>query len=135
MYDCLTSVPFNPAVGSRLLKYVNDTIQFHSTLAYLANPPPGYQQPGVDLVAGISQLQRNIDHGTFLNEYDFEAALQRLLRAGHDDHLSLAGGILSSFAFGSPRAIASISLDGKELPKVYFTGRLLYLVYWSIFQR
>ncbi|PKY00846.1 hypothetical protein P168DRAFT_285003 [Aspergillus campestris IBT 28561] len=124
VYDCLTSVPFNPAVGSRLLKYVNDTIQFHSTLAYLANPPPGYQQPGVDLVAGISQLQRNIDEGAFANEYDFEAALHRLLRAGHDGHLSLAGGILSPFAFGSPRAIASVSLDGKELPKVYFTEDL-----------
>ncbi|PLB35849.1 uncharacterized protein BDW47DRAFT_133231 [Aspergillus candidus] len=124
VYDCLTSVPFNPAVGSRLLKYVNDTVQFHSTLAYLANPPPGYQQPGVDLVAGLSQLQRNIDEGAFVNEYDFEAALHRLLHAGHDDHLRLAGGILSPFAFGSPRAIASVSLDGKELPKVYFAEDL-----------
>ncbi|PLN77320.1 hypothetical protein BDW42DRAFT_177124 [Aspergillus taichungensis] len=124
VYDCLASVPFNAAVGSRLLKYVNDTLQFHSTLAYLASPPPGYQQPGVDLVAGLSQLQRNIDHGGYVNEYDFEVALHRLLRAGHDDHLRLAGGILSNFAFGSPRAIASVSLDGKELPKVYFTEDL-----------
>ncbi|KAL3477527.1 hypothetical protein BJX99DRAFT_257343 [Aspergillus californicus] len=124
VYECLTSVPFNPAVGSRLLKYVNDTIQFHSTLAYLANPPPGYQQPGVDLVAGLSQLQHEIDNGVFGNEYVFEAALHRLLRAGHDDHLAIAGGILSPFFFGSPLAIASVSLDGIELPKVYITDDL-----------
>ncbi|KAF7122851.1 hypothetical protein CNMCM5793_000961 [Aspergillus hiratsukae] len=124
-YNCLRSVPFHPAVASRLLKYLNDTIQFHSPLAYLANPPPTYQQPAVDLVAGISQIQSNIDNGVFQNEYAFEAALKQLLNAAHDDHLGMSGGILSAFAFGSPYDLVSVSLDGIELPKVYIAGELL----------
>ncbi|CEL06480.1 hypothetical protein ASPCAL09657 [Aspergillus calidoustus] len=121
---CLTSVPFNAAVGSRLIRYLNDTLQFYSTLAYLADPPAGYQQPAVDLVAGLVELQHTIDGGGFENEYDFENAIQRLLQAAHDDHLALVGGVLSPFAFGSPYAIASVSLDGRELPKVYVAADL-----------
>ncbi|KAL4737936.1 hypothetical protein BDV11DRAFT_206332 [Aspergillus similis] len=121
-YECLRSVPFNPAVASQLLQYVNDTIQFHSTLAYLANPPPEYQQPAVDIVAGLAQIQHGIDHGVFRNEYDFEAALSSLLNAAHDDHLSLNGGILSAFLYGSPYDIASVSRDGIELPKLYIVA-------------
>ncbi|KAL4902248.1 hypothetical protein BDW74DRAFT_181095 [Aspergillus multicolor] len=124
VHDCLISVPFNPAVGSRLVNYINDTIQFQSTLAYLKNPPLGYRQPAVDLVAGLSQLQSDINDGVFDNEYVFETAVQRLLNAAHDDHLSLSGGILSPFGFQSPYAIASVSLDGIELPKVYVTDDL-----------
>ncbi|KAF7125987.1 hypothetical protein CNMCM5793_002346 [Aspergillus hiratsukae] len=123
-YDCLTSVPFNPAVATRLVQYVNDTIQFHSTLAYLANPPPGYQQPAVDLLAGLSQIQRDIDNSVFRNEYAFEAAVKRLLNAAHDDHLSMTGGILSAFVYGAPYDIVSVSLDGIELPKVYISADL-----------
>jgi hypothetical protein len=125
VYECLISVPFNPAVASRFLQYYNDTIQFQSTLAYLASPPPSYQQPAVDLVAGLAQIQRDIDNGLFQNEYAFEAALQKLIYSAHDAHLTLMAGVLAPFMFGSPYSIASVSLDGIELPKVYIAGRLI----------
>ncbi|KAL3478326.1 hypothetical protein BJX99DRAFT_269322 [Aspergillus californicus] len=124
-YDCLRSVPFHAAVASRLIQYVNDTIQFQSTLAYLAHPPSQYQQPAVDLIAGLDQIQDDIDGGIFQNEYAFEVALQRLLNAAHDDHLMFNGGILSSFVFGAPFEIVSVSLDGIALPKVYLANELL----------
>ncbi|KAL4889444.1 hypothetical protein BDV59DRAFT_210361 [Aspergillus ambiguus] len=124
-YNCLRSVPFNPAVATRLLQYLNDTIQFHSTLAYLANPPPGYQQPAVDLVAGLARIQGGINNGMFSNEYDFETALYRLLTAAHDDHLTATGGILQTFVYGAPWDIVSVSVDGIEPPKVYVSDDLL----------
>jgi hypothetical protein len=101
---------------------VNDTIQFHSTLPYLADPPPGYQQPAVDLLAGLAQIQRDINNGMFPNEHDFETALYRLLTAAHDDHLTATGGILSTFVYGAPWDIVSVSVDGTEPPKVYISG-------------
>lgn len=119
VYDCLINVPFNPAVGSRLIKYINDTIQFQSTLAYLAHPPPAYQQPAVDLLAGLTELQRRVDQGLFANEYDFEVALNGLVSSAHDGHLNLNGGVLENFIFAAPVDIVSVSLDGLELPKVY----------------
>ncbi|PLB48692.1 hypothetical protein P170DRAFT_382985 [Aspergillus steynii IBT 23096] len=124
-YDCLKSVPFNPDVASRLIQYWNDTIQFHSTIAYLASPPPDYQQPRVDLVAGLAEIKSYIDQGLFHNQYAFEATLKLLLNAAHDDHLSMTGGILSTFTFGSPYDLVSVSLDGKQLPKVYVANELL----------
>jgi hypothetical protein len=69
VYECLTSVPFNAAVATRFLQYYNDTIQFQSTLAYLKNPPASYQQPAVDFVGGLIQLQQQINSGSFANQY------------------------------------------------------------------
>ncbi|RDW66343.1 hypothetical protein BP6252_09978 [Coleophoma cylindrospora] len=133
-YDCLTSVPFNAAVASRFLAYYNDTLQFQSTLSYLKDPPSSYQQPAVDLLDGLNQLQKAIDNGDFQNQYDFEAALQSLLYAAHDGHVDLIAGILSGFSFASPHDLVSVSLDGIELPKVYLTWDLFDSSYFTSYQ-
>ncbi|KAE8333676.1 hypothetical protein BDV39DRAFT_211807 [Aspergillus sergii] len=124
-YKCLTSLPFRADIASQLVQYLNDMIQFHSTLAYLADPPQSYQQPAVDLVAELSQLQRDIDNNVFRNEYAFEAALSHLIHAAHDDHLELVGGALSRFKYAAPYSIVSVSSDGIELPKVYISNDLI----------
>ena len=124
-YDCLTSVPFNPAIATRFLKYYNDTIQFQSTLAYLKNPPSSYQQPAVDLLAGFEQIQKDIDNGAFPNQYAFEATLQNLVYSAHDAHFQLETGILAAFTFLSPYALVALSEDGVQLPKVYTTDDAL----------
>jgi hypothetical protein len=133
-YDCLTSVPFNPAVATRFLQYYNDTLQFQSTLAYLKNPPTSYQQPGVDLLGGLEELQQAIINGIFSNQYEFEAALQTLLYAAHDGHVDLVAGILSAFNFASPYDIVSLSLDGVQLPKVYLAVDLFQSSYFTTYQ-
>lgn len=118
-------MPFNPAVGTRFVKYWNDTLQFQGTLEYLKQPPPGYQQPAVDLIEGLNEIQHTIDAGGFVNEYQFEAALQSLLYSAHDAHVSLNAGLLSSFYFGSTWGLTSVSLDGIQPPKVYLTDDLI----------
>ncbi|KAK7718646.1 hypothetical protein SLS64_002606 [Diaporthe eres] len=122
VYDCLTSVPFNPAVATRFIAYWNDTLRFQSTLTYLKNPPADYQQPAVDLLAGLSELQNAVESGAFKNQYEFEVALQLLLVSAHDAHLYLNAGILAAFTFASPYDIVSLSTDGIELPKVYLAA-------------
>jgi hypothetical protein len=91
-------------------------------LTYLKNPPASYQQPGVDLLGGLEQLQQGINSGIFPNQYEFEASLQTLLYAAHDYHVDLIAGILAAFSFASPYDIVSLSLDGVQLPKVYLAG-------------
>jgi hypothetical protein len=95
-------------------------------LAYLKNPPTSYQQPGVDLVEGLGQLQSGVDNGAFANQYEFEAALQALLLAAHDSHLTLYSGILAAFSFGSPTDLVSVSIDGVQNPKVYIATDIAY---------
>jgi hypothetical protein len=124
VYECLTSVPFNPAVASQFLDYYNDTLQFQSTLTYLKDPPRSYQQPGVDLLGGLAALKKGVEDGIFPNQYEFEAALQTLLYASHDSHVRLNAGILAAFSFSSPQEIVSLSLDGIQLPQVYLVKDL-----------
>lgn len=126
VYDCLTSVPFNPAVATRFLKYYNDTLQFQTNLNYLKSPPPSYQQPAIDLIGGLKKIQEDIDNAVFPNQYTFEAVLQNLIYSAHDAHLYLDAGILSAFSFASPYYIVSVSSDGQQLPKVYVKATLLY---------
>ena len=104
------------------MKYYTESVQFQSTLEYLKNPPPGYQQPAFDLLGGLETIQGLINTGQFDNQYEFEAALQSVVYGAHDDHLSLASGILGVFSFGTSYRIVSLSQDGIELPKVYLSG-------------
>jgi hypothetical protein len=115
-------VPFSPAVGTQFIKYWNETIQFQSTLAYLKTPPEGYQQPAVDVTQELAAIQQRIDSGFYGNQYAFEADVQLLINALHDGHVNLLAGVFAAFSFGSPFEIASVSVDGKEPPKIYLTG-------------
>lgn len=121
-YDCLVSVPFNPAVATNFIRYYNDTLQFQSTLAYLKNPPASYQQPAIDLIGGLRQIQRDVDNGVFQNQYAFEATLQKLIYAAHDAHLQLVSGVLAAFTFASPHGLISLSTNGTQIPKIYIQG-------------
>jgi hypothetical protein len=99
-------------------------MQFQSTLELLKSPPSSYQQPAVDVVSRLNQMILDIDKGVFKNEYEFESALQAIVYAMHDDHVSLTAGVLGAFSFGVDwdYEIVSVSLDGLQLPKIYFTG-------------
>ena len=70
-YDCLTSVPFDPAVATNFIKYYNDTIQFQSTLAFLKSPPSSYQQPAIDVQAGLQRIQDDKNNAFFSKKYSF----------------------------------------------------------------
>jgi hypothetical protein len=61
--------------------------------------------------------------GTFQNEYAFESTVQRLMYLAHDGHIALQAGVLAPFSFGSPYALATVSSDGKELPKIYLWSK------------
>lgn len=113
-------------MATRFNRYINDTLQFQGTLEYLKQPPQGYQQPPVDLIAGINAIQHDIDTNAFANEYQFEAAVQSLLFSAHDAHVSLNAGLLSPFYFGSSYGLKSVSIDGIQEPKVYLTDDLVY---------
>jgi hypothetical protein len=122
-FACLSSVPFNSAVALRFLDYYNKTMQFQSTLAYLKSPPPGYQQPAVDLLDNLRQIKENVLSGTYKNQYAFETDVQHLVYAAHDAHVSLNGGILSTFSFSSDWALVAASIDGISEPRVYIYSK------------
>ena len=59
------------------------------------------------------------------SEYDFEAAVQRLLLRIHDGHVLLLGGLLEVVSFGSPETLISASVDGVQEPRIYLASMSL----------
>ncbi|KAL8627048.1 hypothetical protein Q9189_007249 [Teloschistes chrysophthalmus] len=125
VHNCLISTPFNTTVATQFLSYYRDTLQFQSTLTYLKNPPATYRQPPVDLLGGLDTIQQAVNNGVYMNEYDFEVAVQKLIYSAHDAHISLYAGVLSVFSFGAPVSIVSVSSDGIALPKIFILDDLL----------
>ena len=125
MFDCIERVPFNAAVAFRFIDYYNDTLQFQSTLAFLKNPPEGYQQPPVDVEQELEYIRANITSGAYKTQYDFEKQVQVLISCMHDNHVVLDAGILAAFRFASPYTLVSLSRDGLEEPKIYLKEDVL----------
>jgi hypothetical protein len=97
-------------------------LEFQSTLAYLKDPPKGYSNEGVDLMAGLDDINNKVQDGTYDNEYDFENDIASLLVKAHDGHLSFSGMAYGgTFRWRRSRQIALISAssDGKEAPKIW----------------
>lgn len=110
------------------------TLQFQSTLAYLKDPPQGYQQPPVDVLQVLGQIKNNVTAGNYKNQYTFEADIQLLVNRMHDSHVTLSAGILDAFSFLSPYGLVSVSVDGKQPPEVYLSDDLLtsQIEGWSV---
>lgn len=100
--ECLTSVPFNPAVAVRFLDYYNQTLQFQSNTAYIKNPPPGYQHQPYDVFGELQRIRDDVKHGYYHNQYAFEADLQQVSLHMHDSHVTVyAGTAMTSRTFNS----------------------------------
>ena len=92
----------------------------------MKNPPSSYQQPAIDILAGLEQIQKDVAKGAFANQYAFEATLQNLVYSAHDAHFQLEAGILAAFTFLSPYSIVALSEDGVQTPKVYTTDDVAF---------
>lgn len=121
-YACLKSVPIIQSAASNTITELKQMIQFQSTLAYLKNPPTGYVNAAVDLIAGLDTINTKVQNGTYDNEYDFENDIAALLVKAHDGHLSFDGMAYSgAFRWRRNRQISLISgsEDGTSIPKVW----------------
>jgi hypothetical protein len=110
------------SAANQTVTSLKQMIQFQSTLSYLKNPPQGYANEKVDLVAGLDDIGKKVSDGTYKSEYDFETDIAALLVKAHDGHLSFGGMAFGGvFRWRRNRQVAlmSASSDGKETPKVW----------------
>ena len=125
VYACGQDVPINETLAISQISWIKEFIQFQSTLAYLKNPPTGYLLPPVDLVGGLDAIAKNTAAGHYENEYDFEIDMWSLINSAADGHLSFIPYLMGAFQY-SRSPLVSVSLDGIDLPKVYFLCKLSY---------
>jgi hypothetical protein len=121
---CLKSVPISQEDASKTVEALKKMVQFQSTLSYLKNPPRGWPNEKVDILAGLDDIGNKVK-GSYQNEYDFEADIASLLTRAHDGHLGFLGMAFAGavrWRRSSQIALISASQDGKEIPKVWALG-------------
>ncbi|KAK7892315.1 hypothetical protein LTR67_007411 [Exophiala xenobiotica] len=124
--ECLQSIPLNQSAALELLHSLEPYIELQSTLDYLADPPPDWPHPPVDIKARLQTLIDDVACGKYTAEYDFQAALYRIFLSAHDGHFSFIPDLFGVAAFKIPGAsLVSISSDGNEPPHVYFRSDIV----------
>ncbi|KZF23881.1 hypothetical protein L228DRAFT_246725 [Xylona heveae TC161] len=119
-YECLKSVPIDKDSALAVVSGLWPYFQWQSTLAYLKNPPKGYQEPPVDILGGLNDIASNVTKGVYSGEYDFQMDILRLTLSAHDGHFIWIGDAVgNAISFGRQRALVSVSVDGQALPKIY----------------
>lgn len=83
------------------------------------DPSSGYPGPPVDVAAGLDEMQSNATKSAYSSQFEFDQALESLLRSVHDQHLRTDTCSSMIFAFYVDFPLVSVSSDGLELPQVY----------------
>lgn len=85
-YDCLNSVPLHASEATKLVESILPFIEWQTTIEYLKEPPRGYTEPAVDLRARFAAVLAKITSGFYKSEYEFQAALWKVVNSEHDGH-------------------------------------------------
>lgn len=115
-------MPISTAEANFTVTSIKQMVEFQSTLTYLKDPPTGWPNDAVDLLAGLDNIASKVNQGTYTNEYDFENDIAELLVKAHDGHLAF-NGMAYGGAFRWRRnlniALISASRDGSAVPEVW----------------
>lgn len=124
-YLCAKSAPLIKADALRLLDVVMALLEWHSTLAYLKNPPPGYLLSATDIVGDARALRLAVQNDIFTSELAFQQNLTSVLSSAHDGHLHANWDVMSVFAYvRNFDDIVSVSLNGKAIPEIFALRRV-----------
>ncbi|RFU35040.1 hypothetical protein B7463_g1302, partial [Scytalidium lignicola] len=119
-YECLNSVPLNKTAAIALVDSMVPYVEFQSDLAYLKAPPATYFYPPYDVLGTLATIRANLVADKYANEYAFQVDLYQVYAPAHDGHFVVYPDLLSAaLEWGRQLPIVSVSLDGKETPKIY----------------
>jgi hypothetical protein len=124
-HACLKSLPFYSSDASSTIDEIKKMVEFQSTLSYLKDPPTGWPNEAVDIVAGLDNIKSNVESGQYSNEFDFETDIASLMVKAHDGHLGWNGMAYAGavrWRRSSAVALVSASRDGNEIPQVWALG-------------
>lgn len=116
-FDCLNSVPVDVEGNTKLIEELKQVWQFQSELVWLKNPGDDWVYGPLDIEAELDKIKGSL--GSFPSEYAVQLAIQNITVRTGNFHFNYAPDILQIFSFRRPFNVASISSDGKALPKLY----------------
>jgi hypothetical protein len=116
-YDCLNSVPVDTSGNQQLIDELKIVWQFQSELVWYKNPGSDFEYGPLDIIGELDTIKSNL--GSFQSEYAVQLAIQNLTIRTGNFHFNYRPDILQVFQFRRRFNVASISSDGKALPKLY----------------
>jgi hypothetical protein len=122
---CLRSVPLDVEGNIRLINDLKEWWQFASLLDYFRDPPSHATYRKVDVYKHLDEFTANLKTNKYGSEWEFHYDLYMMQISLYEYHFLWKADIMNVFWFmrGGPTSqqlsLASVSTDGKELPKVY----------------
>jgi hypothetical protein len=116
-FDCLDSVPVDTSGNQKLIDELKKVWQFQSELVWFKNPGDDWEYGPLDIIGELDKIKNGL--GSFKSEYEVQLAIANITVRTGNFHFNYAPDILQVFQFSRPLNVASVSLDGKSLPKLY----------------
>lgn len=116
-FDCLNSVPVDTSGNSQLIDELKRVWQFQSELVWYKNPGSDWEYGSLDIIEELDRIKSSL--GSFQSEYAVQLAIQNITIRTGNFHFNYQPDILQIFDFVRPFNVASVSSDGKALPKLY----------------
>lgn len=116
-FDCLNSVPVDTSGNSQLIDELKQVWQFQSELVWYKNPGSDWEYGSLDIIGELDKIKSSL--GSFQSEYAVQLAIQNITVRTGNFHFNYVPDILQVFTFIRPFNVASVSSDGKALPKLY----------------
>jgi hypothetical protein len=116
-FDCLNSVPVDTQGNQKLIDELKLVWQFQSELVWFKNPGSDWEYGPLDIIGELDKIKGSL--GSFQSEYAVQLAIQNITIRTGNFHFNYAPDILQVFRFQREFNVASISSDGKALPKLY----------------
>lgn len=84
--------------------------------------------PPTDIQGGLDAIGANATAGRFQSEFEFQSAMVQLVASAHDGHFAIRPDMFKAFSFRNDLAvdIVSVSVDGKQVPKLYNLGQCAF---------
>jgi hypothetical protein len=116
-FDCLNSVPVDTDGNSKLIDELKTVWQFQSELVWFKNPGDDWEYGPLDIIKELDNIKNSLS--SFKSEYAVQLAIQNVTVRTGNFHFNYDPDILQVFQFSRPINVASVSTDGKTLPKLY----------------
>ncbi|KAF0314955.1 peptidase s41 family protein [Colletotrichum asianum] len=111
--------------ASVLIDQLKQVWQLHSETVWLKNPGNDWEYGPLDIMDELDMVKSNL--ASYESEYAVQLAIQKITVRTGNFHFNYYPDILQIFNFRRRFNVASISSDGKTLPKLYVHGDVVAL--------